>query len=67
MNEITTILTCLHALLDTNTYRQLQVISQTLLMMTGRITMPSISRWTGKGGAIVLSNTFSQKTSFGIH
>jgi len=67
MNEITTILTCLHPLLDTNTYRQLQVISQILLMMTGRITMLSISRWAGKGGAIVLSNAFSQKTSFGIH
>ena len=51
MNEITTILTCLHPLLDTNTYRQLQVISQTLLMMTGRITMLSISRWAGKGGS----------------
>jgi len=34
---------------DANTYRQLQVISQTLLMMTGRITMLSISRWAGKG------------------
>jgi len=53
MNEITTILTCLHPpLLDTSTYRQLQVISQTLLVMTGRITMLGISRWAeGKGGS----------------
>ena len=51
MNEITTLLTCLHPLLDTSTYRQLQIISQTLLMMTGRITMLSMSRWAGKGGS----------------
>ena len=51
MNEITTILTCLHPLIDTTTYRQLQIISQALLMMTGRITMLGISRWTEKGGS----------------
>jgi len=51
MNEITTLLTCLHPLLDKSTYRQLQIISQTLLMMTGRITMLSMSRWAGKGGS----------------
>ncbi len=51
MNEITTLLTCLHSLLDTSTYRQLQIISQTLLVMTGRITMLSMSRWAGKGGS----------------
>ena len=51
MNEISTILICLHPILDTNTYHQLQLISQTLLAMTGRITMLSISRWAGKGGS----------------
>ena len=51
MNEITTILTCLHPLLDTNTYGHLQIISQTLLVMTGRITMLGISRWAEKGGS----------------
>ena len=51
MNEITPLLTCLHPLLDTSTYRQLKIISQTLLMMTGRITMLSMSRWAGKGGS----------------
>ncbi|MBT6751997.1 MAG: transposase [Desulfobacula sp.] len=51
MSEITTLLTCLHPLLDTSTYRQLQIITQTLLMMTGRITMLSMSRWAGKGGS----------------
>ena len=51
MNEITTILNCLHSILDTTTYRQLKVISQTLLVMTGRITMLGISRWANKGGS----------------
>jgi putative transposase len=51
MNEISTILICLHPLLDRSTYRQLQLISQTLLAMTGRITMLGISRWAGKRGS----------------
>lgn len=67
MNEITTILNCLHPLLDTTTYRQLQVISQTLLMMTGRITMLGISRWAeGKGGSYRTIQRFLQKTSPGV-
>ena len=61
MNELTTILTCLHPLLDTNTYRQLHIISQTLLMMTGRITMLSISRWAGKGGSYRTIQRFFQE------
>jgi putative transposase len=51
MNEINTLLTCLHPLLNATTYRQLQVVSQALLVMTGRITMLGISRWAGKGGS----------------
>ena len=51
MNEITTLLTCIHPLLDANTYRHFLIISQALLTMTGRITMLSISRWTDKGGS----------------
>jgi len=49
MTDLCTLLICLGPLLDTSTYRQLQNISQTLLMMTGRITMLSISRWAEKG------------------
>jgi len=49
MTDISTLLICLHPLLDTSTYRQLQIISQTLLMMTGRVTMLGISRWAEKG------------------
>ncbi len=51
MNEINTILTCLQPLLDTTTYRQLRIISQALLVMTGRVTMLGISRWAEKGGS----------------
>lgn len=51
MNEITTILTCLHPLLDRSTYRQLLVISQSLLVMTGRVTMLGMSRWAEPGGS----------------
>ncbi len=61
MNEITTLLTCLHPLLDTSTYRQLQIISQTLLAMTGRITMLSMSRWAGKGASYRTMQRFFAK------
>jgi putative transposase len=51
MTEITTLFTYLHPLLTSTHYRQLMMISEALLAMTGRITMLSISRWTGKGGS----------------
>ena len=49
MTDVFTLLICLNPLLDTSTLLQLQIISQTLLMMTGRITMLNISRWAEKG------------------
>ena len=51
MTEITTLFTYLHPLLTSTHYRQLMIISEALLAMTGRITMLSISRWAGKGGS----------------
>jgi putative transposase len=48
MTEITTLLTYLHPLLTSTHYRQLIIISEALLTMTGRITPLSISHWTGK-------------------
>jgi hypothetical protein len=66
MKEITTSLNCLHPLLDTSTYRQLQMIIQTLLMMTGRITMLSLSRWTEKeGGYRTIQRFFSKEINWG--
>ena len=61
MNEITTLLTCMHPLLDANTYRHFLIISQALLTMTGRITMLSISRWTDKGGSYRTVQRFFSK------
>jgi len=51
MIEITTLFTCLHPLIGTTQYRQLLLITNTLLAMTGRITMLGMSRWAGKGGS----------------
>lgn len=51
MAELTTVLTYLYPLLSSPQYRQLSLVTQTLLEMTGRITMLSISRWAGKGGS----------------
>jgi len=51
MTEITTLFTFLHPLLTTTHYRQLLIISEILLTMTGRITMLSMSRWADKGGS----------------
>jgi len=49
MTDVFTLLICLNPLLNTSTLRQLQIISQTIMMMTGRITMLNISRWAEKG------------------
>ena len=62
MNEITTLLIHLHPLLDTSTFRQLTVISEALLMMTGRVTQLSMSRWTEKGGSYRTVHRFFQKS-----
>jgi len=45
-------------LLDTKTFRQLSVLVEVVLSMTGRVTMLSMSRWSEEGGrgAIQKSN-----------
>lgn len=62
MNEISTLLIQLHPLLDTSTLRQLTLISEALLMMTGRVTQLSISRWAEKGGSYRTIHRFFQKS-----
>ena len=62
MTEITTLLTCLHPLLSSTHYRQLIIVSEALLAMTGRITMLGISRWTGKGGSYRTIQRFFMNT-----
>ena len=49
--NILSLFTCFETLGLTFQVRQLAIISQAILTMTGRITMLSISRWTEKGGS----------------
>jgi len=60
MNEITTLLLHLHPLLDLSSFRQLALISEALLVMTGRVTQLSISRWVEKGGSYRTIHRFFQ-------
>ncbi len=49
--DILTLLTCFETLTTATAVRQLALIAQAMLSMTGRITMLSLSRWTEKGGS----------------
>lgn len=56
--EILTFFACFETLAPTTACRQLAIIAQAMLTMTGRITMLSISRWTQKGGRYRTINRF---------
>lgn len=51
MTDILAHLQCLEPYLSSTTVRQLSHIVVAMLMMTGRVTMLGISRWTDKGGS----------------
>src|SRR5215475_7365302 len=51
MMDIVTLLQCLRPHITTTTHRRLSRITLALLVMTGRVTMLGLSRWTGKGGS----------------
>jgi putative transposase len=51
MLNISATLHCLACCLDKKSLRQLGLITQALLAMTGRVTMLGVSRWTEKGGS----------------
>jgi putative transposase len=51
MDEIITTLGILSPTLAPRTLKQLTLIVEALLAMTGRVTMLGISRWTEKGGS----------------
>jgi len=51
MNEIITILASLRPLLSTKSFKQLPIIIEALLSMTGRVTFLGLSRWTEQGGS----------------
>jgi len=61
MYEINTLLICLHGLMDGSTQRQLQIISEAMLTMSGRVTMLGMSRWTEKGGSYRTLQRFFNK------
>lgn len=49
--QILTLFACFETLTTRTVCRQLAVIAQAMLSMTGRITMRSLSRWTEAGGS----------------
>src|SRR5262245_34223207 len=51
MPNIIALLLCLHPEISMTTIRQFNCIALAMLAMTGRVTMRSISRWTGEGGS----------------
>lgn len=56
--DILTFFVCFETLATPSSGRQLAVIAQAMLTMTGRITMLSISRWTATGGSYRTINRF---------
>lgn len=51
MDEIITTLSILSPTLAPRTFKQLSLVVEAVLAMTGRVTMLGISRWTEKGGS----------------
>src|SRR6266536_188148 len=51
MPDIIALLLCLHPEMTMTTIRQFSRIALALLAMTGRVTLPGVSRWTGEGGS----------------
>lgn len=49
--DILTLFACFSPFVSTVSLRQLAIISQAILTMTGRVTMLGISRWSEKGGS----------------
>ena len=65
MTEIAAILEALRPALATRHFRQLVLIVEATLSMTGRVTMLSIARWTEEGGAIARCSVFLNSRTTG--
>jgi putative transposase len=66
MNEIITTLSLLSPILATKTLKQLIVICEAMLAMTGRVTLLGLSRWTEKGGSYrTVQRFFKEKIDWG--
>jgi putative transposase len=51
MSDIMMVFACFNQTLHPSALRQLTVVAQAMLAMTGRVTMLGLSRWAGKGGS----------------
>ncbi len=60
--DILTLFACFETIATRTSGRQLAIIAQAMLTMTGRITMLSISRWATKGGSYRTINRFFATT-----
>jgi putative transposase len=60
--DILALLQCLHPAVSSTTLRQCSRIIAALLVMTGRVTMLGLSRWTGKGGSYRTVQRFFAQT-----
>ncbi len=49
--DILSLFSCFETLVEATTIRHLRIIAETILSMSGRITMLGISRWAGTGGS----------------
>lgn len=49
MTDIMLVFACLNQELHPTTLRQLMLVAQAMLSMTGRVTMRRLSRWASKG------------------
>jgi putative transposase len=61
--EIIALLQSINHLLDKTTMRQLALVMEAMIAMTGRVTMLGISRWTEKGGSYRTVQRFFQTTT----
>jgi putative transposase len=67
MDEIITTLSILNPSLAPRTLKQLTLIVEALLAMTGRVTMLGLSRWTEKGGSYrTVQRFFKEKIEWSL-
>jgi putative transposase len=67
MTDIMMVFACLNQGLHPTALRQLTVVAQAMLSMTGRVTMLGLSRWAGKGGSYrTIQRFFNTTVNWGL-
>jgi len=67
MNEIIAILNTVSPHLKARTLKQMTLLIEAMLSMTGRVTMLSLSRWTEKGGSYrTVQRFFNEKIEWSV-